>query len=149
MLSQKDVIGEWVPLSEVGASDIIKPSGDNLWSRRRNSKGGKWLPGLLWSQIDESLILRRREKDGDIEFDLKVAPMVLEELALYSRTPIARLTRAALPTSGPMILCEVTGWPYLTAEFRRKWRILAKDAGVSDTIKNMDSLPAGVKFRGS
>ena len=112
MLRQKDVIGEWVPLTEPGTSDT------------KTERHGKWLRGLRWSQIDENMILRNNH-DG-IEFDLR-APMVIEELALYSRTPVVRLTRAALPALGPMIVCEVTGYPYLTAEFRRNgksWRNL-------------------------
>ena len=44
MLRQKDVIGEWVPRSEPGPSDI--------W----NSDGEKWLRGLRWQEIDGNLI---------------------------------------------------------------------------------------------
>jgi hypothetical protein len=65
--------------------------------------------------------------------------MVLEEFALHVQTPILRLTRAALPASGPMIICETTGYPYPTAEFRRKWRIDARLAGFPDNIRNMDT----------
>jgi hypothetical protein len=139
MLRQKEVIGEWLPVSEPGASYVV------------NDKQGKWLMGLRWEEIDENLILRHNhssEKGEDIKFDLKLAPMVLEEFALHVQTPIARLTRAALPASGPMIICETTGYPYSTAEFRRKWRIVAKLAGVPDNINNMDSSPAGMIFRG-
>ncbi len=139
MLRQKDVIGEWVPVSEPGRSDVIKGERE------------KWITGLRWEEIDDNLMLKHRtgKKDRDSEVNLRLARMVLEELALISRTPIAKLTRASLPASGPMVLCEVTGWPYLTAEFRRKWRIVAKDAGVPDNIKNMDSMSAGMVFRGS
>lgn len=45
MLRQKDVIGEWVPMSEPGISDIV---------RRKM----KWLRGLRWEEIDENLILQ-------------------------------------------------------------------------------------------
>lgn len=128
MLRQKDVIGEWVPVSEPGISATIGPK-------------GKWLMGLRWEEIDERLILKHNtsKRGKDIEVDLKLAPMVLEELALHSSTPVAKLTRAALPASGPMILCEVTGYPYTTAEFRRKWRIIANEAGIPKTVRNMDS----------
>jgi hypothetical protein len=139
MLRQKDVIGEWVPMSEPGLSKIVGPK-------------GKWLMGLRWEQINENLILRHSqtgENGNEIEFDLKQAPMVLEEFALHSRTPIAKLTRAALPASGPVVICEITAFPWSTAEFRRKWRILARHAGVPDNIKNKDSLRAGITFRGT
>ena len=137
MLSQKDVIGEWVPISEPDTSAVVGPK-------------GKWLTGLRWEEIDKDLILRRNqnsENGKEVEFDLKLAPMVIEEFALWSRTPIAKLNRAALPASGPVVLCEITAYPWSTAEFRRKWRILAKDAGVPDSIKNRNS-PRGGTARG-
>ena len=39
MFRQKDVIGEWVPISEPGVSEII-------------SGNEKWLKGLRWEEID-------------------------------------------------------------------------------------------------
>lgn len=128
MLRQKDVIGEIVPLSEPGISATVGPK-------------GKWITGLRLEEIDENLILRHTtsKRGKDIEVDLKLAPMVLEELALLSKTPIARLTRAVLPASGPLIICEVTGFPYTTAEFRRKWRVVAELAGLPKTVRSMNS----------
>jgi site-specific recombinase XerD len=38
-----------------------------------------------------------------------------------------------------MIICEITGLPYSTAEFRRKWRLVADKAGLPKAVKNMDS----------
>jgi site-specific recombinase XerD len=128
MLRQKDVIGEWVPLKEPGISATVGPK-------------GKWISGLRWEEIDQNLILRHTtsKRGKDIEVDLKLAPMVLEELALLTKTPIVQLTRTALPVTGPVILCEVTGWPYTTAEFRRKWRIVANEAGIPKEVRSMDS----------
>ncbi|WMT77096.1 hypothetical protein [Bradyrhizobium sp. Ash2021] len=34
--------------------------------------------------------------------------------------------------------------PWSTAEFRRKWRKVAKQAGVPDNVTNRDSCPAGM-----
>jgi hypothetical protein len=64
--------------------------------------------------------------------------MVMEEPALYSQTPIAKLTRSHLPPSGPMMLNEINGWPYSNAEFRRKW-FVADRAGIPKNITNKDS----------
>ncbi|MEO8318431.1 MAG: hypothetical protein ABI561_08925, partial [Bradyrhizobium sp.] len=55
--------------------------------------------------------------------------------------PLAELTRDAFPVSGPIILCEINGYPYTTAEFRRKWRIVAKLAGIPDSVTNSVSRP--------
>lgn len=122
ILRQKDVVGEWVPLNEPGKSDV-------------EDQGKKWLRGLRWSEIDENLILRHvtSKRLKKIEVDLKLAPMVMEELALVNGR-----------TEGPVIICEVTGAPYSTAEFRRKWRLVADAAGVPKDVKNMDSRAGGI-----
>jgi hypothetical protein len=85
MLRQKELIGEWIPISEPGASKVT------------NDSERKWLMGLCWEQIDENLILRHNhssEKGEDIKFDLKLAPMVLEEF----RTPCTNPNCPANPS---------------------------------------------------
>lgn len=119
MLRQKDVIGQWVPLAEPGDSDEI-------WSDR------KWITGLRWSEIDDNLILRHvtSKKQKPIEVDLKLCPMVMEELAFLDEIPL---------DDEPVILCESNCLPYTNSEYRRKWRIVARYAGVPDAVFNMDS----------
>jgi hypothetical protein len=121
-LRQLDVIGEWLPVSAAGESDIAL--GDERWTR-----------GLRWSQINKDLILHhvtsnRLEKPKEFYFDLKRFPSIMEELDWVGK----------IPADGPMIICEPTGLPYSTAEFRRKWRIVATKAGIPTSIKNADSL---------
>jgi hypothetical protein len=120
-LRQKDVIGEWVPVKEPGVTDVT-------WD------GRKWLHGLRWSEIDKNMILRHQtSKTGKLlEVNLSRAVMVVEELAAYE----AR--NGALPAVGPIVVCEGTGKPWGT-EFRRKWRWVAKAAGIPDSVKNMDT----------
>jgi hypothetical protein len=118
-LSQKDVIGEWVPIGEAGTSDVV-------------ADGQKWLRGLRWSAIDDKLILRHAAGSGNkfIEIDLKTAaPMVLAEFE-------EEFGSGTKPESGPVILCDTTGLPWSAAEFRRKWRLVAAKAGVPDSVKN-------------
>lgn len=121
-LRQKDILGELVPLSEPGVSDVT-------WG------GYKWLHGLRWSEIDQNMILRHvTSKTGkEVEINLHNAPLVLEQLALL------REREGPLPTSGPIVRSEMNGRPWVAAEFRRKWRLCAKSAGVPDSVKNMDS----------
>jgi hypothetical protein len=123
LLQQKDVIGEWVPVEEPGESDI-------------EVKGRKWLRGLRWSNIDENFILRHRigKRQRLIEVDLRTAPMVMEELAQV----------AYRSASGPIVLNEVNAWPWTSGEFRRKWRIVAKHAGIPLSLTNRDSAPPGI-----
>lgn len=129
ILRQKDVIGEWVPVSEPGISDVV------------SEDKGKWFRGIRWEEIDQNLVLRHTtsKRQKDVQWDLKSSPMVLEELAIHTLTPIADLSRSSLPASGPIIICEITGFPYSAAEFRRKWRILGNLAGVPKAVRNMDS----------
>jgi hypothetical protein len=135
LLGQKDVIGEWVPVGEPGESDVVRP-------------GQKWLRGLRWSSIDKNLILRHRVSSSGrrIEVDLRTAPMALEEFKLFMAYPCSTLDDLidSLPHSGPLILCDINGMPWSTAEFRRKWRLVARKAGVPDNVTNRDSLPTGM-----
>jgi hypothetical protein len=122
LLKQSDVIGEWVPASEPGVSDIFR--GDE-----------KWVRGLRWSNIEDNWILRAvitgsgRQQPKNVEIDLKQAPMVMEELKLS-------VDRSA---AGPLVICEANRLPWSQNEFRRKWRMVANEAGVPMNIKNMDS----------
>lgn len=133
LLPQKDVIGEWVPVTEPGETDVV-------W------EGRKWLRGLRWSNIDKNLVLRHATGAGGrpIEVDLKTAPMVMEELYFSAGTESAE----HFPKRGPIVLCDITAMPWLTGEFRRKWRLVAKKAGLPDDFKNRDSVPAGMIIGG-
>ncbi len=125
-LAQKDVIGEWVPRTEPGIEYFV-------------NRDEKWLRGLRWEEIDENLILRHITSWGQkkIEIDLKLAPMVLEELE--HAYPGFAGNRARLPAKGPIIRTERKDLPWQSYEFRRKWRQVATRAGVPPNVYNMDS----------
>jgi hypothetical protein len=127
-LRQKDVIGEMVPLSEPGVSAVIL-------------RKQKWLRGIVWQEIDRNLILRHvtSKKQKLTEVDLRLAPMVLEELALMAGVIPAMLTRDMLPATGPVIVCDTNDQPWTGNEYRRKWRLVARACGVPDNVWNMDS----------
>jgi hypothetical protein len=131
-LRQKDVIGQWVPVKEPGVSDMIRTK-----RYKGQEKTKKWITGLRWEKIDENLILRHvtSKRNKKIEVDLKLAPMVMEEF----QTIFGSTDRAALPASGPVIICEFDKHPYYNTEFRRKWRKVANDAGIPKGVKNMDT----------
>jgi len=128
-LRQKDVIGEWVPTSEPGVSDVI--AGNDKWTR-----------GIRWNEIDANLILQHEtsKRGKDIEFNLRLAPMVMEELKLVlGLNLVDGLTRSKLPTSGPVIVYERTGMPYYQHQFGKEWKCIARAAGIPDGVHNMDS----------
>jgi hypothetical protein len=137
-LRQKDVIGEWVPVSEKGISAVVRGK-------------EKWLRGIVWQEIDENLILRHitSKKLKLMEADLKLAPMVLEELqevaggeTLIMVDPITKkvtVNRHLLPASGPLLTNDQNGWPWSGNEYRRKWRMVARACGIPDEVWNMDS----------
>jgi hypothetical protein len=117
-LRQADIIGEWVPLSEPGTSDIVNGN-------------EKWLRGLRWSDIDENMVLHRvlaggprGEKHKEVAYNLKRSAMVIEEI---NRIPVEK-------RRGPMIVCEYSDLPWSPNEFRRKWRMVATKAGVPPSI---------------
>lgn len=124
MLRQKDVIGELLPKSEPVASNYIY--GDK-----------KWLRGIRWEEIDANLILTHvtSKRQKEISVALTNAPMVMEELTLEFGEGI---TRASLPSSGPIIV-DNDGIPYDTNTFRRHWRRAADAVGVPREVRNMDT----------
>lgn len=136
-MRQKDMIGEWVPMTEPGVTDVL-------------SGPRKWLMGARWEEVDANFVWKHRlsksvkgqdaimdAEAGQIEeFELLAFPMVRAELER-----IAPLTRANFPASGPVIVYEKTGRPWCTSEFRRQWRLCAKAAGIPSNVQNRDSRP--------
>ncbi len=137
-LRQKDIIGEWVPLSEPGVSAVI-------------FNGQKWLRGIDWSEVNDNLILTHvtSKKQKETEVDLKLAPMVLEELVemvdgqeilvVDKVTKKVTVNRHLLPASGPIIICDTNGLPWTNTEWRRKWRKVANACGIPKNVWNMDT----------
>lgn len=127
-LRQKDVIGEWVPIAEPGVSAVT-------WEDQ------KWLRGIVWQEVDQNLILKHvtSKKQKEVVIDLRLAPMVMEELALMAGVTPAMLTRDMLPATGPVITNEINALPWSANEYRRKWRKVADEVGIPKTIRNMDS----------
>lgn len=127
MLRQKDVIGDWVPLSEPA------PPTETIWGN------AKWIKGIRWEEISASMMLKHitSKRKKEINVDLRNAPMVMEELDLAF--PGWNGNRANLPAKGPIIIDEKVSVPWFSQEFRRHWRFIATACGIPTTIKNMDS----------
>lgn len=137
-LRQKDVIGEYVPISEPGVSAVIVGA-------------KKWLRGIVWQEIDENLILSHvtSKKQKKLVVDLKLAPLVMTELQwLVGEEPLivvdeitkkVAVNRHLLPANGPVAICDTSGLPWSGNEYRRKWRLVARFCGIPDDVWNMDS----------
>lgn len=127
-LSQKDVIGEWVPENSDDGVSLVK------------SDGWKWMRGIRWEEINNELVLHHRVSRNDElqKFDLKNAARVLEELR-RAYPAFDGTNREALPNRGPIIVSEYTRLPWTASEFRRNWRRIANTCGIPGHVKNMDS----------
>lgn len=136
MLRQKDVIGEFVPHAEPGLSSVT-------------TANKKWLRGITWEEIDADLHLKHitSKRGKPIDVDMKLAPMVAEELnrlypglIMQNEVTLAyTVNRALAPASGPVIVCESTGLPWDANAYRKHWRAAATACGIPKTVRNMDS----------
>lgn len=136
MFRQKDVIGEWIPVSEPGVSDLIR--GDY-----------KWMRGIRWQEIGPDLILNHTtsKREKDIRVDLKHSPMVIEELwrlapGFIETNEITKsiiVHRDMLPSNGPVIVAETNARPWEPAQFRSSWRKIARECKIPDSVFNMDT----------
>lgn len=122
---QKDVIGEYVPLTEKVQGLLV--AGDQ-----------KWLRGIHWGEVSPDLILKHvtSKRQKLVIIDLKLAPMILQEFKLLKDEQVLR--------GGPIIICEATGLPYTNVRYRRTWRTIARAAGIPDNVRNMDSRAGGI-----
>lgn len=122
ILRQRDVIGEWVPMSEPISSETF-------WN------GKKWTRGIRGEEIDNDYILRHvtSKRQKEIEFDLKLDQMIMDH---FKRFPP--------PKTGPIIVSESTGRPWDDNTFRETWRKIATAVGVPKSVRNMDSRAGGI-----
>ncbi|MBA4220242.1 MAG: integrase [Methylobacterium sp.] len=124
-MRQKDVIGEWLPVK-----GLEKPTGIVL--RGRRGKGWRrWSNGLTWADLGPDMIVRKAttKTSALVGHDLKVYPSVME---LISRVPAEKRV-------GPLIVDETAGRPYAEFAYARDWRVIARSAGIPDTVWNMDA----------
>lgn len=125
-LRQWDIIGQWVPISDLRPSAI-------------EYGGMKWI-GPMWSAINDNLILKVKPTKTenttavDVAFDLSACPMVMEELA---NIPADKRV-------GPIIVNEFTKRPYSEHSFQYGWKADFKTAGLPDGLWNRDIRAGGV-----
>ncbi len=118
-LRQRDVIGEWEPIGDEGASSSFV------------LRGRQWVNGLTWTDISSEWIMTKETtKTGAIvAFDLNLCPMALELLQ-----PIPDEKRF-----GPLVIDETAGRPYAEHGYHREWRKVADAAKIPRGVWNMDA----------
>ncbi len=129
IMRQKDVIGEYIPISEPDfLSDIIV--GNRKWAR-----------GLMWSEIDDDFLMSHMtsKRDKMLVAPLRMAPHVMAEFARIAGVPADDLTRDMLPRTGPVVKHDLHGVPWDDNDFRWRWRQLANTVGIPKTVFNMDN----------
>lgn len=116
-MRQRDVIGEWAPLVSGGVQSGI------IFHNRR------WQNGLTWGDLGSDRVIQKETtKTGAIvSHDLRLSPLVMRLLDLTSGK------------FGPLIIDEAAGRPYAAHAYTREWRVIARSAGVPDSIWNMDA----------
>jgi hypothetical protein len=109
-LRQRDVIGEWI---------------------KDGTQAARWQNGLTWSHIGQDGILRKKtSKTGaQAEHRLSDHPDLAAEL---DRVPLDRRI-------GPLVINEQFGVPYTAEQYRKSFRQIARAAGISDDVWNMDA----------
>ena len=123
-----DVIGKWVPLDDPAPSAV-------------HHAGMKWL-GLRWEMIDAQDVLTftpaktSRTTGKSVSLDLSACPMVVEEM--YLDVPQGTLR------SGPLIVCEQTGQPWLEQPFRRAFGKIKRAAGWPSSMWARDLRAGGL-----
>lgn len=123
-----DVIGQWVPVESPGISDVVN-----------TRTGNKWF-GLRWDDIDEDLVLRYMPsktsmKTGlSVSYPLNRAQMVMEELAHWT----------ADKRTGPVVVYEMNGRPYLSEVFSSMWSRDRKAAGLPGNVWARDLRASGI-----
>jgi len=137
---QKDAIGEWIPVPDPGLSDVH----DGNW---------KWVVGFRWEEISQDFRLEHRiskslrgrdaiadQDEGKMkDWRLTLYPMVMEEFALMVGAKPGELHRNTLPASGPIIVAEHNGLPWIDKVFQTNWRKIARKVGIPDNVQNRDS----------
>jgi hypothetical protein len=121
---QRDVIGEWTPITE---GSVV--SGIVLNKRR-------WTLGITWGDIRPDWTLEKlTSKNGQfVAHDLKLYPMTL---ALLMEVPESKRV-------GPLIIDEVESRPYAEFAYAREWRVIATEAGIPKTVWNMHARAGGI-----
>jgi hypothetical protein len=123
---QWDIIGQWVPLSDLRPSGVIH-------------HGRKWI-GPTWAAIDANLVLTltptktERSTGAKVAVDLSRCPMVMTELTL-----IPQKVR-----SGPLVVNEGTGRPYVRQAWEWLWQAAREAAGLSPELWNRDLRAGGI-----
>lgn len=140
MVRQKDVIGELIPKSDPGLSDV-------------HMGEFKWVAGIRWEELDANFTLTHRlsksirgrrnmaltDTGKTKVWNFWNYPPVIEELCLMAGASRAELRRDLFPASGPMVIAEHSAKPWRTKTFAKEWRKIATHVGIPENVQNRDT----------
>jgi hypothetical protein len=111
--------------------------------RRRDVIGewidGQWRDGLTWSDIKDGVLRKVVSKTA-----LTSAKEAVHRIANYPEL-VAELERVPRERRvGPLVINEATGKPYKPEQCRYYFRLIARAAGIPDSIWNMDARAGAV-----
>ena len=97
----------------------------------------RWANGLLWQDIKEYVLQKGTTKTktgAEAASDFNEYPLALAEL---QRVPSDERL-------GPVIKDSRTGLPFKTGMYAKRWRFVARAAGIPENVRNRDGRASGV-----
>lgn len=122
LFRQKDVIGEWEPITD-------KPTSLYVMNNRQ------WVKGMTWDMLNMGVFSKKTVKRQKI---------VSHDVSLYPITmSLIQLIPEEKRLFGPVIIDERAGRPYANWAYGKEWLRIAREAGVTG-VWNMDARAGGI-----
>jgi integrase len=122
LFRQKDVIGEWEPITD-------KPTSLYVMNSRQ------WVKGMTWDMLNMGVFSKKTVKRQKV---------VSHDVSLYPITmSLIQLIPEEKRLFGPVIIDERAGRPYANWAYGKEWLRIAREAGVIG-VWNMDARAGGI-----
>jgi hypothetical protein len=120
-LRRRDVIGEWVNVTDPTTGTMIK----------------QWRDGLTWSSINDNGVLTKQLSKTRFKTGVKVEHQIANYPELVAE--LKRIPPEKRDPLVPIVINESTGLPYTPEQCREYFRVIARAAGIPDEVQNRDA----------